>query len=57
MKKREKEPKKSKAFHPAFTARGACNLCRESACPGFKGKKEMNELCRNCGHTWEQHEW
>jgi hypothetical protein len=53
----KKEPKKSKAFHPAFTARGACNLCRESACPGFKGKKEMNELCRNCGHTWEQHEW
>jgi hypothetical protein len=52
-----KEPQKSKAFHPVFTARGACNICRENACKGFEGEKKVGGLCRNCGHTWEQHEW
>ncbi len=38
----------------SFTSAWKCNLC---SCKQYKGGSSTSDLCENCGHRKDQHEW
>lgn len=38
----------------SFTSAWKCNLC---SCKQYKGGSGTSDLCENCGHRKDKHEW